>query len=379
MKKLLLVAIATTSFTYCFAQSASIKASTKIPVNKINSETHTNGACARTTAAYDTLSNITSIDSVTLYKAGSDTSGYVTGTDIYGDMGFAERYDFNDSDSTLQVIGIVAMFGGTYSDSAVDSVIFRVWDMGSQGTFDPFYSSYYYNGLPNIVLDSITVPVNQLGINLGNASLDTPKAWFFSTPTNYLDSSFYAGYNIYYSPGSLNGDTIGLYCTLEGERESPLYSIVGTAYSTIDSDTLIINVQNATQNAGGNWIDNYFDNIYFDSVGFANDLYIFPIVVFQKVSSVKGVTKNNFTLYGNYPNPAVAATNIHFSLAAETDVTVQIEDLNGHLVNTIKQNNLCTGEHTIPVETSGMAAGDYLYIIRTSGGDGIASKMSIIK
>jgi hypothetical protein len=54
-------------------------------------------------------------------------------------------------------------------------------------------------------------------------------------------------------------------------------------------------------------------------------------------------------------------------------------DMTGHSINTISESGLSAGEHIVPVNTSALPAGNYLYIIHTSGGDGIASKMTVIK
>ncbi len=139
------------------------------------------------------------------------------------------------------------------------------------------------------------------------------------------------------------------------------------------TDTLVdtvVNVQNATLTSDGNWHDNYTDN---DSI--YNDLAIFPIVVISAPDGVKGITKKNLTFYGCYPNPASNNTNIKLSLTKSADITIQIMDMNGRILSTITQSNLATGEHIIPVSTSALPAGDYLYFIHTSGGDGVASKL----
>jgi len=372
MKKLLLLTLATAAFTGSFAQRTStVPRATQMGIYNLDVHNYYNTkSTARTTASGDTLilSNIDpASDTPTLFLAGVD-SGYLTGTDAYGDMGYAERYDFNGSDSTLEVIGVKAIFAGRYSDTTTKKVNFKVWDIGSQNTADPNYTGFFYSGLPNNTLDSLVVPINLIGINDTNNYLDTFKAYLFTSPTAYLDSSFYVGYEINYIPTALKGDTIGLLCSLDGERTSSVDTVLGAG------DT-VINVQNATEfSGGGGWNDNVFDND-----GIQDNLYIFPIVVVKYTTGVSNVRRNNLTFYGNFPNPATNSTNIRFSLATEVDVTVQIEDLNGNIINTIKQSKLSAGEHIIPVNTSKMAAGDYLYIIRTSGGDGIGSKMSVIK
>jgi len=51
----------------------------------------------------------------------------------------------------------------------------------------------------------------------------------------------------------------------------------------------------------------------------------------------------------------------------------------GHIINTINETNLAAGMNVVPVNTSALASGNYLYLVRTAAGDGMAGKMTIIK
>jgi hypothetical protein len=121
------------------------------------------------------------------------------------------------------------------------------------------------------------------------------------------------------------------------------------------------------------WYDDYTQN---DSL--LNNLAIYPIVTVGAQLSVKGITRNTLTYYGNYPNPANGSTNVKFSLTANTDVTILVTDMAGRTEQTIKEGPLAVGTYTVPVNTASLPAGDHLYLIRTAGGDGIVGKVSVI-
>ena len=280
-------------------------------------------------------------------------------------MGYAERYDFNTADSSLDVIGVVALFGGTVNPASSKTVTFYTWNVGAAASAGFSSGDVYESGFPNVALDSVTVPFTQLGIAATSGNPDTFKSFLFTTPTGYLHTSFFVGYTVNYSYAALGGDTIGLFNTLNGERTSAIYTPVSA------TDT-VINNQNVTMYNDGTWHDNATDNYFLQ-----NDYYIYPIVIVQESLDVNSVTKNGITFYGNFPNPAVNNTNIQFSIATATDVT--ITDMAGRTINTIQQNNLTAGQHIVPVNTSDVSAGDYLYIIRTANGSGMASKMTISK
>ena len=331
------------------------------------------GSTAKTTAIGDTLilSNIPVADSVRyIYTEGTnDSNGYLTGTDSSNDVAFAERYDYNGADSSMVLIGVFAEFGGKVNPASSQTINFNVWDLTAPIVIT---SSLTYSGFPNNILDTLNVPVTQLGIGITS---DTLKAFLFPTSTGILPGSFFVGYSINYIFSTLNGDTIGLASSANGTRTSPITisSVNIDALGDTSYDT-VINVQNATMQSDYNWYDNYTQD---DSI--SNDLAIFPIVVIGSPTGIKGITKNNLTFFGNFPNPAVNSTDIKFSLLEGTDVTIQIMDMAGHKLSTITAAGMSSGTHLVPVNTTDMPSGNYLYLVRTADGDGMAGKMTIIK
>ncbi len=383
MKKLFILTAALLSVCVSFGQRAVHTSAT--PLNSVNGNHFAFSASdshLRTSSIGDTLllSNILAADTpLVIYTAGSAANGYLTGTDTFGDQGFAERYDLNGTtvDSSIVVLGVVAEFHGKVNPLSTHFVTFKAWSVGVN---TPLRSTIAYSGFPQGTLAGIDVPFTQLGIG---TTADTIKAYLFAAPTVTLQNSFFVGYSMSYNFATLAGDTIGLACSVNGDRTSVPYTVythsdtirnsAGTADSVITtvSDTTV-NVQNATQWSDGIWHDNYSDN---DSL--FNNLAIYPIAVIGNPTGLKGITRNNLTFFGNFPNPAASSTNIRFSLLRATDVSLQVMDMNGRVVNSATEDNLSAGEHTITFNTSALPAGEYIYIIHTSAGDGIASKMVV--
>lgn len=362
MKKFIFVTVAAIVSTQGFAQKAMHSHTQEISA--------TAGTGAKTTAVGDTttLSNIASSDTVrVLYTHAA--GGYTTGINAYNDKGFAERFSFNGNDSSVKIIGVLAQFGGTVNPSSTKNVTLKVWGQrGSSGMVAPHT---YYQGFPDGILDSLVVPITQIGIG---ATADTLKQFMFATPTNFISGSFFVGYTINYNYAALGGDTIALASSTDGHRTTADYYLgykKNAAGDTVAVDTFL-NVQNATLWSDNGWRDNYTQN---DSL--YNNLAIFPIVIIGSPTSVKGITHNNLTLFGAYPNPATSSTNIRFTLKAAADVTIDITDMSGRNVRSEKLSHLPIGEHTTAVNTAALPAGEYLYIIRTSQGDGMAGKLEI--
>ena len=323
----------------------------------------------RTTGSDTTwFSNIYASDSLTVFQVASGDSGYFTGTNVYGDQGFAERYVLPTGDSSVAVIGVYALFTGKVNTASTHNATFKIW---SQGDAVPLSQTVSYSGFPDQVLDSVVVPFTQLGIG---AAADTQKSFYFLPPWVNTGNTFFAGFTLNYDFNSLNGDTIGVQCTHNGVRHTlPYYltTVISGADTTIDTSIV---VQNAAQWSDGNWYDNFTqdDSIY-------NHLAIYPIVIVGNPNGVKGITKNNLTFQGNMPNPANTFTNVLLSLTQPDNVSVSVLDLSGRTLLTQHWANVAPGPHQLTVDTHTLSNGTYVYMIRTGAGEAFASKLEVVR
>jgi hypothetical protein len=375
MKKTFLLFIAAYISTSCFAQRTVHTYAT--PTQSINSGLPaTTGTTSRTTAVGDTLTltNIAPLDPLTLIQYVSGATGFVAGTNSYNDMGFAERYYFNGSDSSMKVIGVMAQFGGKVNAASTKSINFRVWNLTTPVTVT---STIKYEGYPKDILNTRNVPFTQLGVG-PTAITDTMKAFSFDTATKALNGAFFIGYDMAYDFSTLSGDTIGLASTANGHRTIPAFHVLYTLNPDSLADTThrdtIINVQNATQYADGIWHENYTQN---DSI--FNDLAVFPIVIIANPTGLNSVVKNNLSLFGNFPNPATNSTNVKFALTQNADVTIKLLDMAGRELSRANYKSLAVGTHTIAIPTNELPTGNYIYTIQTSAGDALAGQMSVVK
>jgi len=363
MRKLLLFISFTICTTGLFAQRTHVSARTLSTVyGSHNTE--------RTTGIGDTLTMTNTNDTNTVVLYQSDSGGYVTGTDFWGDQGFAELYNINGNDSGVTVLGLIAQFGGSYNPSSPLYVTFNIWSV----SLPRFYStSYLFSGFPDQVIDSVEYPITQLGIGVGGAA-DTMKLFLFPDSTLVeLSQSFYAGYTINYSFSSLNGDTIGLASTLNGDRDTPAYTV--NTYVDASSDTItdtLIYVQNCTQWSDGNWYDNYTQD---DSL--FNDLIIYPVVLIDTPTSVKGITRKSLTLFGVSPNPVTSQSYVSCALNTSTSLTLQVLDMTGKVLASETYDHQSNGSHQYPLPITQLTPGTYSCLLRTGQGDGIATLFTV--
>ncbi len=71
----------------------------------------------------------------------------------------------------------------------------------------------------------------------------------------------------------------------------------------------------------------------------------------------------DFVVYQNYPNPFNPSTNIRFALPKESHVRLTIYDITGKEVETLVNDQLAAGTHTIEWAPRNIASGIYLYRI----------------
>jgi hypothetical protein len=77
-----------------------------------------------------------------------------------------------------------------------------------------------------------------------------------------------------------------------------------------------------------------------------------------------------FALEQNYPNPFNPATQIDFSLAADSKVTLNVYSLLGEKVATLVNSNLTAGSHQVDFDATNLNSGVYFYRIEANGNDG---------
>ena len=105
------------------------------------------------------------------------------------------------------------------------------------------------------------------------------------------------------------------------------------------------------------------------------------VMISVHVASASGIgnvpTPKIFSLSQNYPNPFNAQTNISFSLARASDVSINIYNVLGQVVNTIS-GHYPAGTNTVTWDASSVTSGVYFYKVN-AGGKTETRKMLLLK
>lgn len=88
-------------------------------------------------------------------------------------------------------------------------------------------------------------------------------------------------------------------------------------------------------------------------------------------------SSNGLTLMGAYPNPANDFTNIRYNIKEQTNVSIEVFDLNGRVIlNSSEQ--FSAGTHDIKISLKDISVGNYYYTIKT-GDAQLTSKFVVAK
>ena len=101
-------------------------------------------------------------------------------------------------------------------------------------------------------------------------------------------------------------------------------------------------------------------------------------IPFVGIDNDEHVIADQVVLYPNYPNPFNPKTTIRFSLAEDQFVSLGIYNLRGQMVETLVNDRLSAGIHSLDWHAGKVASGIYLYQLQ-SGDKILTQKMILMK
>ncbi|SVA43597.1 uncharacterized protein METZ01_LOCUS96451 [marine metagenome] len=83
------------------------------------------------------------------------------------------------------------------------------------------------------------------------------------------------------------------------------------------------------------------------------------------VDGEQGLTADQFALYPNYPNPFNPSTTIRFTLPEDQLATLRVFNLQGQMVETLVNERLSSGTHSLEWNAGKVASGMYFYQLQS--------------
>lgn len=114
---------------------------------------------------------------------------------------------------------------------------------------------------------------------------------------------------------------------------------------------------------------------YFWSDSFT--VHVYPL----GIAGEEGVLPEVYTLNQNYPNPFNPTTTISYSLDKDSEVEVNIFDISGKLITTLRNKYQTQGEHSITwngIDASGSKVGAGVYFYQMKAGDFVGTKKMVL-
>jgi len=164
----------------------------------------------------------------------------------------------------------------------------------------------------------------------------------------------------------------------------------GIAYCKFADDTI---ASDKNKKGAGHRVDNggQFDGLYIgdvvsDDIGYGAATQHIQWVGFDSAHGViasepAAVEEEGQAAFGvdaAYPNPANPTTTIGFTLAEAGHVTVDIYNVAGQKVNTLVDDEMSAGKHSVVWDGSGFSAGVYFYTVK-SGNFSKTMKVTLLK
>jgi PKD repeat protein len=314
-----------------------------------NSTTQTVTAVSCNITSCDTLSNFLSNDSLTVYPIGKD-SGYVSGTNIYGDLAKAEYYNSAALTNT-QINSVICLFfkDGTQGTHGTGTVTLNI--LGGDNTNGPTGAALgtATASLASIVATTAVTNVDYCG-DAGLAfstAIIVPYTFKFATPITTPASGFFASLNIL----SGTGDTLVVFNNTQGTQAT-----TNTSWE-LDAPS------------PGTWAAVEGDWGFTNPVSFA----ILPVVC---PKTVTGIEHNELGSGINlFPNPNNGQFSFAVTLPEATNLNFTVVNMLGQVVYAKAENNISNA--VLSCDLSHLAKGVYYANITDSNNNKTVKKIII--
>jgi hypothetical protein len=318
-----------------------------------NSISHTITATSCALTACDTLSNFLTSDTLTVYHLGMPVadSGYISGTNKYGDLAKASYYDATNLANT-QIKSVICLFykNGTAGTHGTGTVTVNILGGTSSGGPTGAAVGTATASLATIVASTPTTGVKYCGNpSLGfSTALIVPYTFTFATPITTPTGGFFASLNI----PAVAADTLVVFQNTAGSLQT-----TNTAWE--------LNTPSP-----GTWASAQADWGFTNGVSFA----ILPIVC---PTGTTDIQHNELGSAINlFPNPNNGQFNFAVNLTEAANLNFTIINMLGQVVYTKSENNITNA--VLSCDLSHLSKGVY-YANITDGKNNKTVKKIIIE
>lgn len=117
-------------------------------------------------------------------------------------------------------------------------------------------------------------------------------------------------------------------------------------------------IPNVTRNANLQFTDDSFFDV--------QNWFMWARVTYNVTSITENAFVKGVKIGQNQPNPAGAITSFFYELQNPTNVTIEVRDINGALIDVINEGTKSVGKHSTVLNTNALANGVYTYTLKTN-------------
>lgn len=180
---------------------------------------------------------------------------------------------------------------------------------------------------------------------------------------------------------SLNQNLVPIVCTLQNfdDRTSALYRRVNVLVKSINDmyKRLIkeYNIYLGDINAAMRRDFTLYQDVVHPN---ARGNRLISFVLFDTINKIIAERFLQFTVSQNYPNPGKNTTSVDIIMPEADKVEFKIYNIQGKLIQTVLNEYLNTGKHTIQINLDYLIPGVYIYRVATSSGLYVTTKKMIV-
>jgi hypothetical protein len=278
--------------------------------------------------------------------------------------------DESSDDNTLSKVIVYTDDEYGHDDESTLDVEFTPRDSDIEGLFNPCgYGNYFHMHNAGSMAYGVTV---RFGPSCGGGDLEfETRLYTYDGAVGLTDSPFETTYWTYddaWTPSGVdNSDFVYLPFEDPIELTNENFYFVGVI-NEFESEaqlTVLGNADSDTDNSTGDYnLTGAGDFVWFTSQTATPAI---RLILSERVGIDEIANRNGIELHQNVPNPANGTTMIRFELLQARNVTVEMRDLQGRLIQAVERGQLPAGTHQVDLNIADLQGGIYTYTLVADG------------
>ena len=278
--------------------------------------------------------------------------------------------DENPDDNVISKVIVYTDDEYGHDDEGDLNVEFTPRDSDIEGLFNPAgYGNYFHMANEGSTAYGLTV---RFGPNCGGGDLEfETRLYTFDGTVGLTDSPFETTYWVYddaWTPGGI-GTSEYVYLAFEDPieltNENFYFAGVINEFESEAQLTVLGNADSDTDNSTGDYNQTGDgDFVWFTSQTATPAI---RLILSERVGIDEIANYNGINLYQNIPNPANGNTMVRFEMLQSRNVTVELRDLQGRLIQSVQRGQLPAGTHQVELNVTDLQSGIYTYTLVADG------------